>query len=129
LYHVLVILRYIKGVKQISLQKIIRGISKVTELDRAFETILEWKARKLLGSDYREKVFTESDEMSFKLGAIDAMIYDMASLIGLTKNNDEHNCWTARAVRKQFLTRIAGGPGRLQNTVAEPEVAQSAENN
>ncbi|MFA5055614.1 MAG: hypothetical protein WC562_05510 [Dehalococcoidia bacterium] len=101
----------------------------MTELDRAFETILEWKARKLLGSDYREKVFIDSDEMSFKLGAIDAMIYDMASLVGLTKNSDEHNCWTARAVRKQFLARIADGSNRVQAAVPEPEVAQSPENN
>jgi len=101
----------------------------VTELDRAFETILEWKARKLLGSDYREKVGGAADEMSFKLGAIDAMIYDMASLVGLTKNNDEHSCWTARAVRKQFLARIAGGANRVQTAVAEPEVVPSPENN
>jgi len=101
----------------------------VTELDRAFETILEWKARKLLGSDYREKVGSAADEVSFKLGAIDAMIYDLASLVGLTKNNDEHSCWTARAVRKQFLTRIAGGANRVQSAVAEAEVVQSPENN
>jgi hypothetical protein len=101
----------------------------MTELDRAFETILEWKARKLLGSDYREKVGGAADEVSFKLGAIDAMIYDLASLVGLTKNNDEHSCWTARAVRKQFLTRIAGVANRVQAAVAEPEVVQSPENN
>jgi len=101
----------------------------VTELDRAFETILEWKARKLLGSDYREKVGVSADDLSFKLGAIDAMIYDMASLVGLTKNNDEHSCWTARAVRKQFLTRIAGRANRVQAGVAEPEVVQTSENN
>jgi hypothetical protein len=113
-----------------------KGDNKVTELDRAFETILEWKARKLLGADYREKVVADSDEMSFKLGAVDAMIYDMASLVGLTKQNDEHSCWTARAVRKQFLTRVAGGSHRSQPAVeseveseVEPEVAQSAENN
>lgn len=80
----------------------------MTELDRAFETILEWKAKKLMGADYREKVGTASDELSFKLGAVDAMIYDLASLVGLTKNNDEHSCWTARTVRKQFLSKIAG---------------------
>jgi len=101
----------------------------MTELDRAFETILEWKARKLLGSDYREKVGGAADEVSFKLGAIDAMIYDLASLVGLTKNNDEHSCWTARAVRKQFLTRIAGGANRVQAAVAEAEAVQNPENN
>lgn len=79
----------------------------MTELDRAFETILEWKAKKLLGADYREKVGSASDELSFKLGAIDAMIYDLASLVGLTKNNEEHSCWTARAVRKRFLSKVA----------------------
>ena len=101
----------------------------MTELDRAFETILEWKARKLLGADYREKVGTASDEISFKLGAIDAMIYDLASLVGLMKNNDEHNCWTARAVRKQFLTRIASGTNTPQAGSAEPNIVQSSENN
>ena len=106
----------------------------MTELDRAFETILEWKARKLLGSDYREKVGVSADDLSFKLGAIDAMIYDMASLVGLTKNNDEHSCWTARAVRKQFLSRVAGGANRIQAASAEPasaepEVVQTSENN
>jgi hypothetical protein len=106
-----------------------KGVGKVTELDRAFETILEWKARKLLGADYREKVGDASDEISFKLGAIDAMIYDLASLVGLTKTSDEHNCWTARAVRKQFLTRIASGASSVPAAVAESEVAQTSENN
>ena len=47
----------------------------MTELDHAFEIILEWKARRMLNADYQASIGAPSADGSFKVGAIDAMVY------------------------------------------------------
>jgi hypothetical protein len=51
----------------------------MTELDRAFEMILEWKARRMLNADYQASIGASSADGAFKVGAIDAMVYDLRS--------------------------------------------------
>ena len=88
----------------------------MTELDRAFETILEWKARRMLYADYQASIGADSADRSFKIGAIDAMVYDMASLVGFNRKTPDHSNWASYAVRKGFLDR-------LRNSVPPPQAA------
>ncbi len=78
----------------------------MTELDRAFELILEWKARRLLYADYQATIGAATFDRSFKIGAIDAMVYDLASLVGFNRKTADHANWTSYGVRKLFLDRL-----------------------
>lgn len=78
----------------------------MTELDRAFETILEWKARRMLYADYQANIGASGMDRSFKVGAIDAMVYDLASLVGFNRKTVDHSNWASYAVRRGFLDRL-----------------------
>lgn len=84
---------------------------ELTELDRAFEMILEWKARRMLYADYQASVgaATASYDRSFKVGAIDAMVYDLASLVGFNRKTPDHANWASYGVRKTFLDKLRNG--------------------
>ena len=51
---------------------------KMTELDKALESVLLWKAKKMVDADYQEQVGIPQRDDRFKLGAIDAMVFDLA---------------------------------------------------
>ena len=96
----------------------------MTELDRAFETILEWKARRMLYADYQANIGAPMDR-SFKVGAIDAMVYDLASLVGFNRKTADHSNWASYAVRKGFLDRLRGTPQALGIPPSSPPVEQA----
>lgn len=79
---------------------------EMTELDQAFERILLWKAGKMIAVEYQERVGAPPDDAWFKVGAVDAMVFDVASLIGFTKKTKEHLDWTSYPVRERFLAKI-----------------------
>lgn len=81
----------------------------MTELDRAFEMILEWKARRMLYADYQATIGATTYDRSFKIGAIDAMVYDLASLVGFNRKTADHANWASYGVRKLFLDRLRNG--------------------
>lgn len=82
---------------------------EMTELDQAFEKVLLWKAQKMVRADYSEAIgLVQADEQSFKVGAVDAMVFDVATLIGFTKKTNEHLDWTSHPIREQFLGKIFG---------------------
>ncbi len=91
----------------------------MTELDHAFEMILEWKARRMLNADYQGSIGASSADGSFKVGAIDAMVYDLASLVGFNRKTSDHSNWASYAVRKGFLDR-------LRNSNPQPQAAAAA---
>jgi hypothetical protein len=91
----------------------------MTELDRAFEMILEWKARRMLNADYQASIGAPSADGSFKTGAIDAMVYDLASLVGFNRKTADHSNWASYGVRKGFLDR-------LRNSTPQPQATPPA---
>jgi hypothetical protein len=91
----------------------------MTELDRAFEMILEWKARRMLNADYQASIGASSADGSFKVGAIDAMVYDLASLVGFNRKTSDHANWASYGVRKSFLDR-------LRNSTPQPQAAAAS---
>ena len=92
----------------------------MTELDRAFEMILEWKARRMLYADYQASIGAASYDRSFKVGAIDAMVYDLASLVGFNRKTADHANWASYGIRRMFLDR-------LRNGMASPQPAAPAD--
>ncbi len=63
---------------------------EMTELDKAFASVLLWKAKKVVDVDYQEQVGILQPADRFKVGAIDAMVFDLALLLGFTKKTKEH---------------------------------------
>ena len=102
----------------------------MTELDRAFEMILEWKARRMLNADYQASVGATSADGAFKVGAVDALVYDLASLVGFNRKTPDHANWASYGVRKVFLDRLRNSAVRPQATppageqAPEPSCAQ-----
>mgnify|MGYP001767156231 CR=1 FL=1 len=95
----------------------------MTELDRAFEMILEWKARKMFNADYQASIGAASADGSFKIGAIDAMVYNMASLVGFNRKTGDHANWASYGVRKVFLDKFRNGSPEPQATPVPSEPA------
>ena len=95
----------------------------MTELDRAFEMILEWKARKMFNADYQASIGAASADGSFKIGAIDAMVYNMASLVGFNRKTADHANWASYAARKGFLDKFRESAPQPQATPAPSEPA------
>ncbi|MDM7998828.1 MAG: hypothetical protein QUS33_02205 [Dehalococcoidia bacterium] len=93
----------------------------MTDLDRAFEMILEWKARRMLNADYQASIGASSTDGAFKIGAIDAMVYDLASLVGFNRKTPDHANWASYGVRKVFLDKIRGSTRQSQPTPAASE--------
>ncbi len=81
---------------------------KMTELDKVLESVLLWKAKKMVDADYQEQVGIPQRDDRFKLGAIDAMVFDLASLVGFTRKTKEHLDWTSYPVRQYFLAKVFG---------------------
>jgi len=81
---------------------------EMTELDKAFERVLLWKAKKILATDYQEYVGVLQPDDRFKVGAIDAMVFDFASMVGFTRKTKEHLDWAAHPTREHFLTKLFG---------------------
>lgn len=95
---------------------------EMTELDRAFEMILEWKARRLLYSDYQATIGAGTFDRSFKVGAIDAMVYDLATLVGFNRKTADHANWASYGVRKLFLDRLrTGTPPEIPQPQEKPD--------
>ena len=88
----------------------------MTELDRAFEMILEWKARRMLNADYQASIGASSADGAFKVGAIDAMVYDLASLVGFNRKTSDHANWASYGVRKVFLDKLRESTPQPQAT-------------
>ncbi len=95
----------------------------MTELDRAFEMILEWKARRMLNADYQASIGAPSADGAFKVGAIDAMVYDLASLVGFNRKTADHSNWASYGVRKTFLDRLRNSTPQPQAAAASSEQA------
>jgi hypothetical protein len=93
----------------------------MTELDHAFEMILEWKARRMLNADYQASIGAPSADGSFKVGAIDAMVYDLASLVGFNRKTADHSNWASYAVRKGFLDSLLNSTPQPQATPTSSE--------
>jgi len=93
----------------------------MTELDRAFEMILEWKARRMLNADYQANIGASSADGAFKVGAIDAMVYDLASLVGFNRKTSDHANWASYGVRKVFLDRLRNSTTQPQATPTSSE--------
>jgi hypothetical protein len=93
----------------------------MTELDHAFEMILEWKARRMLNADYQASIGAPSADGSFKVGAIDAMVYDLASLVGFNRKTADHSNWASYAVRKGFLDSLRNSSPQPQATPTSSE--------
>ena len=93
----------------------------MTELDHAFEMILEWKARRMLNADYQASIGAPSADGSFKVGAIDAMVYDLASLVGFNRKTADHSNWASYAVRKGFLDSLRSSSPQPQATPTSSE--------
>ena len=97
----------------------------MTELDRAFEMILEWKARKMFNADYQASIGATSADGSFKIGAIDAMVYNMASLVGFNRKTVDHANWASYGVRKVFLEKFRSSQSP---TEAAPSASEQVTN-
>jgi hypothetical protein len=85
--------------------------------------ILEWKARRMLNADYQASIGAPSADGSFKVGAIDAMVYDLASLVGFTRKTADHSNWASYAVRKGFLDGLRNSSPQPQAAAASSEQA------
>ncbi len=99
----------------------------MTELDRAFEMILEWKARRMLYADYQASIGASTYDRSFKVGAIDAMVYDLASLVGFNRKTPDHANWASYGVRRVFLDKLRNGMAPPQAPAAADPAPAPAE--
>jgi hypothetical protein len=83
-------------------------------VDDAFEQLISHKARLIKNSKkYKEHLshlFTDlkikNSEEAAIIGAIDAMIYDMACAADFTKRKGKVNDWSSYALRKSLLKKI-----------------------
>jgi hypothetical protein len=98
-------------------------------LDDAFKEIILYKANRMRsglvpGSPYNihirrvlgqagANVCGEQVE-NFVIGGVDAMIYDVASLVGFTANTPDFSDWASRDKRQETLTEIFPPQDRQQ---------------
>jgi hypothetical protein len=82
----------------------------MTELDEAFEKVLKWKANKMVAPDnpYPAEFGASANDPWFRVAAIDAMVFDFASMVGFTKKTREHLDWASYPVRRWFLKKLFG---------------------
>ncbi len=85
----------------------------MSNLNDAVEAIVMHKADKMKNSkeyeNYIKSVLNdhhiEAVEV-FKMGAVDAMIYDVGSALGFTRQTSSVDDWTSRRKRKEMLKKI-----------------------
>jgi hypothetical protein len=90
-------------------------------LDDAFKEIIMYKAENMKtglnqDSGYNghikrvlgQPITTVSDEQvqNFVIGAVDAMIYDVASLVGFDSDTRDYSNWASRSKRQEILREI-----------------------
>lgn len=75
------------------------------ELDEAFEKILLWKAKRMLSENRFQPIGVEPSD-AVKRASIDAMVFDMASITGFTRETGEHSNWAAFKKRREFLDKV-----------------------
>jgi hypothetical protein len=56
----------------------------------------------------------EEQVQNFVIGGVDAMIYDVASLVGFTTDTPDHSNWASRGKRKEILNEIFPPQDRQQ---------------
>lgn len=56
-------------------------------------------------NDHHIEASKEAVEI-FKMGAVDAMIYDVGSALGFTRQTSSVDDWTSRRKRKEMLKKI-----------------------
>ena len=88
-----------------------------SKVNDAVETIVVHKANKMIKSkgyedhiqnvlrDHHIEVTKEAMKI-FKMGGVDAMIYDVGSALGFIKNTPELNDWTSWDKRREMLKKI-----------------------
>jgi hypothetical protein len=87
----------------------------------AFETIILYKANKMKnglvsGSPYNKHIkkvlrksgitVCEGQVENFVIGGVDAMIYDIASAVGFTRNTQNLDDWASWEKRQEILKKI-----------------------
>jgi len=75
------------------------------ELDEAFEKILRWKAERMLSENRFQKIGIEASD-AVKKASIDAMVFDVASIVGFTRKTDKHSNWATFEKRREFLDKL-----------------------
>jgi len=98
-------------------------------LDDAFEEIIMHKAEKMKTGLIPDSPFNthikevlgqpgipvcEEQVENFVIGGVDAMIYDVASLVGFVKNTPDHADWTSHTKRQEILNEIFPPQDRQQ---------------
>jgi len=93
----------------------------MSELDDAFEKIIMHKAEKMKkglvpGSQFNRHIknmlrqsgtnVCEEQVENFVMGAIDAMMYDVASLVGFVANTRRYDDWASCRKRQEMLKKI-----------------------
>lgn len=87
---------------------------QLTDLDKAFEAVLMWKADRMRKNANRIRELqvgvlnrgaSRETLESAVLASIDAMIFDLASLVGFTTARKEHADWADLRTRKAFLKK------------------------
>jgi len=100
-------------------------------LDDAFEEIIRYKAEKMKtglipGSRFNRyikrvlkqpnRTVCEEQVENFVMGGVDAMIFDVASVVGFTRNTPDFSDWTSYEKRQEILSEIFP----LQNRQQKP---------
>ena len=90
-------------------------------LDDAFKEIIWHKAEKMKtglipGSPFNTYIkevlgqpgipVCEEQVLNFVIGGVDAMIYDVASLVGFVRNTPDYSDWSSRSKRQEILSEI-----------------------
>jgi len=90
-------------------------------LDDAFKEIIRYKAENMKtglipGSRYNRHIkrvlrqaganVCEEQVENFVMGGVDAMIYDVASLVGFIANTPDFSDWASRSRRQEILMEI-----------------------
>ena len=93
----------------------------MSELDDALETVVMHKAGRMKKgldphSKYAEHIeqalgelgigASDEDVKTFVAGGVDAMIFDVASLLGFTSNTRDHGDWASYEKRREMLRKI-----------------------
>lgn len=84
----------------------------INNLDQAIEAVLQWKATRMLRRPYYQslglKLNSPAEQQAFQAGAVDAMVFDVAEMLGFNQTTPHHKDWTSYAVRKAFLKNLKG---------------------
>jgi len=98
-------------------------------LDDAFEEIIRYKAERMKtglipGSQFNTHIkevlgqpgipVCEEQVENFVMGGVDAMIYDVASLVGFTRNTPDYADWASYGKRQEILREIFPPQDRQQ---------------